>query len=486
MKPRTVLVLSVVVAALAAFIWFVERDLPSSDERAELAGKLLVVEPSEVTGLAAEWQGRSVRLERRGEEGGEGVGPSAAGWWLVEPMSARADSAAVDQLVQALTGLEKKRTLEDADLQEVGLEAPRGTVTLRAGDRTWTLGVGVDVPASNDVLVSLADGEGGEDGPAGVYVTGAGFVDQLGREPGAWRDRDLFPAAQGAVERVTLQAPGQAPVVLERRGARFWIEEPIADLADADRVDDLLAGLTSLRVAQFVDDLPSDGAGLGLSSPRLTIDALLEGTSGEEGGEREPFRLELGAPAGDGGDEPAPATVYGRVGGQTFTATTDLVALGSVSADDWRSPAWTGLRSFEIDGVDVTADGASFSLTRDGIDWQRDGEPLPYGVVGDLLSALTEARGEVVPAASDAEASAADGGSQAALALRITRDEGAPLTLFLEEASGDQPGRLARSSERQTAVRLPDDTVAEVLDAVAAVRDAEPEAEEPAEPAGDE
>ena len=45
MKPRTVVLLALVVAALGAFIWFVERDLPSSEERAERSRKVLPVEP---------------------------------------------------------------------------------------------------------------------------------------------------------------------------------------------------------------------------------------------------------------------------------------------------------------------------------------------------------------------------------------------------------------------------------------------------------
>jgi len=496
-KPRTVLVLAVVVIALGVFIWFVDRDLPSSDERAELAGKLLAVKPDEVTGLTAQWQGRSVRFERRGKE----AGAAAAGWWLVEPMSARADSSEVDRLVDSLTGLEKKRTLEDADLQAVGLDSPRGTITLRAGDRQWTLGVGADVPTSSDVLVSLAAGEGSAD----TYVTTAGFVDQLGRDPGDWRDRDVFPAVQGAVERLTLHTPGEtAPVVLERRGDRFWLEQPVADLADADRVDDLLAGLASLRVAKFVDDVSPDGtdgadetegADLGLLSPRLSIEialgeaALEETIPGENGAEQEPFRLELGAPAG----EPAPAaevdatdgkaaktTLYARADGQTFTVTTDLLAQGTVPAGQWRSPAWTGLRSFDIDGVDVEAPDGSFTLKRDGIDWQRDGETLPYGVVNGLLSAVTEARGEVVVGrAADGEP------SPEPVTFHVTRKDGDPVTLTLQgepsaDGEGDETGaaRLARSSERTVAVRLSGETVQGILDALAAVRDAAPEAPE--------
>ncbi|KAB2959384.1 MAG: hypothetical protein F9K16_12475, partial [Thermoanaerobaculia bacterium] len=63
MRPRTVAILAPVVAALAAFVVFVERDLPSTDARRERAGQLVRLEPDEVTRLAITWQGAEVRLE---------------------------------------------------------------------------------------------------------------------------------------------------------------------------------------------------------------------------------------------------------------------------------------------------------------------------------------------------------------------------------------------------------------------------------------
>jgi len=149
-----------------------------------------------------------------------------------------------------------------------------------------------------------------------------------------------------------------------------------------------------------------------------------------------------------------------------------------VPAGQWRSPAWTGLRSFDIDGVDVEAPDGSFTLKRDGIDWQREGETLPYGVVNDLLSAVTNAKGEVVVGG------AADGDlSPEPVTLHVTRKDGDPVTLTLQgepsaDGEGDETGaaRLARSSERTVAVSLPGETAQGILKALAAVRDAEPEA----------
>ena len=41
MRPKSVLILFAIVVALLAFIWFYERELPSSDERGDLAKKTL-------------------------------------------------------------------------------------------------------------------------------------------------------------------------------------------------------------------------------------------------------------------------------------------------------------------------------------------------------------------------------------------------------------------------------------------------------------
>ena len=69
MQPRRLLILVVVVLALGAYVWFVDRDLPSSEERAELAKKVLPVELPDVLGLVLEWDENRVVLERSGSGG---------------------------------------------------------------------------------------------------------------------------------------------------------------------------------------------------------------------------------------------------------------------------------------------------------------------------------------------------------------------------------------------------------------------------------
>src|ERR687891_258536 len=118
MKPRTLLILLAVVLGLGAFIWFYERKLPSSDERAENAKKVVALKKEDVQEVTLETANGKVVLQRAvspaakdkkdgKDEGGDQESQPASDWKLVQPMAARADAFAVDGLLEALTGLQK-------------------------------------------------------------------------------------------------------------------------------------------------------------------------------------------------------------------------------------------------------------------------------------------------------------------------------------------------------------------------------------------
>lgn len=507
MKPRTVAVLALVVAVLGAFIWFVERDLPSSEERAERSRKVLPVEPEEVEAVVVEWGGERVRLERvgaggdedgdggDGEEDGTGGGLDPDEWRITEPFKSRADRSAVDGLLTAVTGLDKERTIEDADPAEVGLAEPRGRVTLVTGEGERTLRVGVDVPASENVLVSLAEAPE-------VHVTARSFIARLERRPGEWRSQDVFDVAREDVARVRLRAAadgGDRRVVLGRgEGGQFHLEEPVSDVAAADAVDRLLSDLVTLRAQRFLDgpgDRPADAgaeapvgpspgpvdpADLGLEPPRAVVEAELQ-----DGGE--PLRVELGAPVEEGGE-----AVYARAGGQLFESITDLDEAAARPAREWRSRSWTELRSFDVDRIEASGPVGepTVVLTRDGTDWRRGEEPIPYTAGSDLVFAVTDADGEL------ADGPPEELGEPLVLFELVSR-EGREVTLTLfpareapagaapegAGAEGEADGRVhpARSSAREALLLLPADTVDEILQALEEVRTTEPAAEETAD-----
>ncbi len=484
MRPKTLLILTVVALVLGAFIFFYEQDLPSTDERVELAKKVLRLEGDAVEALLIEWGDQVVRLEQQrspaaGDDGEdsaeEDLSPvvSSAGWRVVAPLDARADGSAVDSLVGSLTGLESSRVFEDFDRGELGLDDPRARVTLIADGDQSVLEVGAELPASGDMVVAVAGG-------TKAYQVASSLFDDLTKAPGDWRDKKLFDGLRGDVERLSW-APLEGdtvPILLAKRGDNFWVESPLIDRADEEQVNTLLSELTGLRAETFLDEPLLTPESMGLEPPQGVLEAVLVGRE-------RPFRLELGAAAGDEG------LFYGRVDSQLIEIKTRLPESLAVTAADWRSRSWTALQVFKIETARFETPEGAFEVSRDGADWKRGADRIGYTVVSDLLYPITEAKAEEV---LDRDAAIATGHDLERESLTITlatKDGDEQLSaeqLSLFPSVGGFAA--ATSGGRDAVLLLGEDKAGEILEKLQALRTAEAlpgedeegdEAEEPGE-----
>lgn len=478
MKPRNLLILTAVVAILGAFIFFYEKDLPTTDERAEQAKKVLTLDADEVRAVTIERDGGRVRLERdlppaADEEAEEETdAPAAAAsedreWRLTEPLAARAERWTVDGLVRTLVGLEKSRTLEEVDRADVGLETPRATVTLSTADGETVLEVGAEIPGSDDMIVAVR-------GRPEVYQVSRSSWTDLSRDPGDWRDKKLFPATRADVDRVTL-SPGQ--VLLAKRGDDFWVESPLTDRADEDRVNALLTEITGLSATAFIDEPPESLAELGLEPPAAVCEVVLAGRE-------EPFRLELGRVAeepGEGSEEEEDLAVdggetyYGHAGDQLFEIKTRLAESLALAPAEWRARSWTGLQVFKIESARLEDGDGAVEVTRDGSDWRRGEERVGYSVVSDVLYAITDVKAEEVVSREEA---AERGHPCADPALRITlTTEESSEELALHPVVGELAA--ATTDDRDAVLLVAATAVDEITRKLRDLRSAEPIAEQP-------
>ncbi len=475
MKPRTLLVLLVLVAGLGAFIWFHERKLPTSEERAEQAKKVVRLEADEVKALAIEVDGKKVRLEREAAPAAEKgekkedeatAFPPPARWRLTEPLSAAADGAEVGRLLDSLLGLDKQRTLDDYDATELGLASPRGKVTFETAEGTKVLSIGAQLPESDSTIVAMK-------GEEGAFVVSSFFYSDLAKEPGDWRDKSLFPGERKDIQSVRLTPQGATPttgasVLLAQRGEELWLESPLVDRTDREATDKLLTQVSGLKATRFVDQPPPEGL-LGLSPPAGVIEVVLQGRP-------EPLRIEVGAPTAEGS-----LSRYARVSGQLVETDADLLPFLGQAADSWRSLAWTGFDSWAIEKATVEDPQGKLELVRDSGEWKRDGVEIPYTPVGDLLAALSEARAERL---APPEASSVLGGKAPLTITLAGRDDKSETLGLYPVIDGDSPATV---SGRQAVLLLSTKTVEDLQAKIAAVRAAEPvakEAEEDGDAAG--
>lgn len=452
MKPRSLIVLALVVSGLAAFIAFYERELPSSDERRERQDQVLDVDAAEVDAVILRRPGeQTVELRKDGaddESMEEPAGtladapdapqPASSAWRLVRPFSFRAAGAEIDGLVSALADLRHERVMESFDPEELGLGKPRARVTLRSGDRTVILRVGAAIPAYSSIAVQV-------EGRSEAYVVGEALWDQLAKEPGEWRSRQVVPASRTAIQRIAWRID-DARFTLARRNGELRVVTPYEDLADETRVEELLTALTSLRVDQFLAaDAP---AGKGAER---TLRLRLEGR-------RDPFELTLAETGEDG-------ALRLRYEGQVATAAeSDLLDRLSGPPAAWRSRRWSSLDTWEVERATLRdADGAVALARADGT-WTRDGEEIPLNAVTDLLDALLQIEAETIRPRPESWTPPAD----PALEIELQTENGTPETLTL------YPDAIATTSTRKVLLDLPPDTVDRLHQRVSDVKAAEP------------
>lgn len=491
MKPRSLLILTLVVAALAAFVWFYERKLPSTEEAKEQEKKLLAgVETDEVSEVTIAREGKTVRLVREGkpaakdekdEDGDDeedeesALPPPAAEWRLAAPLQARADRSAVEGLLSSLLGLDKATTIEKPDRKQYGLDPPAATVTLQTDDGTKTIEVGRELPGMDQRAVAIQ-------GEAAVHAVASSFWSDLTREPGDWRSRELFPGSRDDVERVSLQHGG-GKVLLARRGEEPWLEAPLADRADQERFDQLLDAVTSLQALEFVDEPPGPPAALGLEPPQAVVEIVRKGES-------RPFRLALGAaepsstpplltPESPESDAEPPAR-YARADGQLVTLrSAQLDEAVARPAQDWRSRAWSPFAVYEVDKAEVADGKGKLVLTRDEGDWKRGDVKIFYGPVSDFLGAVADAKAEQVLDPTQAQGLT---GGPPAMTITLTGSGGKKQTLLLWPGRVEGPagaGAPAKSGGRDATLMMGAGLPGDLAEKLAAVRKAEPLEETP-------
>ena len=467
MKPRSLAILVALALIMGGFIFFYERDLPSTDERREQEKKVVPLEADQVTALTLRGPladpDQEIRLVKEQKQDNEDDDPAVT-WRLEKPIDARANATEVEGLISQLLGLEKSRTLEDIDPEQLGLDAPRASVVVEADGRSFDVRIGADLPLTSETVVQ------GNERDMAFQVSGvAGLVDEITRDVDTWRDRSLFEAERADIESVTLFGGGD-PIKLARRGdgEDFWLEAPINDRADTQDVSGLLSTITGLEAAAFLDAAP-DGVELGLDQAQ-SLEAHIAGNPS-------PWRLELGhavdALSVDGSRR------YARLGNQLLEI--DAAGLETPlgkNAAEWRSRAWSSMQVFKVEPATFTLDGESMTIRRASGEWLRETDDagevkIDYTAASDAPYPLTEVRATEL--LDRVEAGNFLSGP-ARLEILLIASDGAEerLNLFAADKAATPEVAAATLEGRDAVLVLSAEGASRILEKVQALRDAKP------------
>ncbi|MGE3190030.1 MAG: DUF4340 domain-containing protein, partial [Vicinamibacterales bacterium] len=249
---KSTLVLALVLAGLAGYIYFVDADRPAGDDARET---LFAVQADQITGIRLTAGGQTSVLEKSGDA-----------WKMTAPVATGADATEVSSLTTNLASIAVNRVVDEnaADLAQYGLADPRITVAYTAGDQSGTVAIGDTSAAGSDVYARVGDSHR-------VVLLSSFLGTTFDKSPFDLRDKRVLAFERDKADGLTIDAGGPE-IRLARDGSAWTVEAPVEARGDYGAIEGLLTRLSTTSMTSLVDD-PADAAGdtYGLASPVATI-----------------------------------------------------------------------------------------------------------------------------------------------------------------------------------------------------------------------
>ncbi|PYL81492.1 MAG: hypothetical protein DMF14_14155 [Verrucomicrobia bacterium] len=259
MRFRTTLVLFALTAALVVFIKFYETKRPNTEEANRRAQNVINFERDKIDGVVIQNGEERIELKRADKK-----------WRLESPVKDLADGSTVDSLLFDLEDWKKDATISGKEIEadksrmaEYGVAKAKLRLKLQGADAPPGILFGNNAALEGKTYVRL---ENSKD----VFLAAQSIKNQISKKPEEFRDRKLTDTVATQVIRLSLKtAAGE--MELQKQGDHWQIVKPLRARADDQKVNDLIAQITTSRIAQFVADDAGDLHPYGLTEPRGTV-----------------------------------------------------------------------------------------------------------------------------------------------------------------------------------------------------------------------
>ena len=259
MRFRTTLVLFALTAALVVFIKFYETKRPNTEEANRRAQNVINFERDKIDGVVIQNGEERIELKRADKK-----------WRLESPVKDLADGSTIDGLLFDLEDWKKDATISGKEIEadksrmaEYGVAKAKLRLKLQGANAPPEILFGNNAALEGKTYVRL---ENSKD----VFLAAQSIKNQISKKPEEFRDRKLTDTVATQVTRLSLKtAAGE--MELQKQGDHWQIVKPLRARADDQKVNDLIAQITTSRIAQFVADDAGDLHPYGLTEPRGTV-----------------------------------------------------------------------------------------------------------------------------------------------------------------------------------------------------------------------
>ena len=259
MNTKTTLILLALVVALGAWIKFYESKQPNTEEARRRAGNVLNFERENLEAIVIRNGEDRIELRRSNDK-----------WRLEAPIKDQADRMLVDGLISNLESWEKDQTIPakeiEADksrLDEYDLAKPKLRLKLEGKEMPPEILFGRDAALEGKMYVRF---ENSKD----AFLTRQTVKNDITKKAEEFRDRKLTETTSGQVTRVVLKTPA-GEMEMQKQGDAWEIMKPLRARGHMQKINDLIAHVTSARIQQFVADDRGDLQPYGLAEARGAI-----------------------------------------------------------------------------------------------------------------------------------------------------------------------------------------------------------------------
>src|SRR5436853_6281615 len=259
MKWKTTLVLFVIAAGVFAYLFFVERNRPGTEEATRQAQNVVNFSRDKVNGIVIQNGDDQIDIRRRDDK-----------WRLEIPIKDQADGSVVNNLLLDLENWQKDAAISakemEADknkLADYGLANPKLRLKLIGPDTPPEIFFGKDAALEGKMYVRFGNSKE-------TFLANQSVKKAIHKKPEDFRDRKLTDLIMAQVVRVVLKTSA-GEMELQKKDDHWDILKPFHTRADDQKVSDLIAQVTTARIQQFVADDKGDLHPYGLAEPRGSI-----------------------------------------------------------------------------------------------------------------------------------------------------------------------------------------------------------------------
>ena len=259
MKWKTTLVLFVIAAGVFAYLYFVERNRPGTEEAARQSQNILNFSREKVDGVVIQNGDDKIDIRRHDNK-----------WRLETPIKDQADTSVVDNLLGDLENWQKEAAISakemEADkskLADYGLANPKLRLKLLGSGAPPEIFFGKDAALEGKMYVRFENSKE-------TFLTNQSVKRAIDKKPEEFRDRKLTDLIMAQVVRALLKTPA-GEMELQKKGDHWEIVKPLHARADDQKVSDLIAQVTTARIQQFVAGDGGDLHPYGLAEPRGSL-----------------------------------------------------------------------------------------------------------------------------------------------------------------------------------------------------------------------